>query len=224
MRSISTTRRNSSGVVSSRRAKRETAARCTQVSSRPYVSAAVSATAFTCSKSVTSAATAVGSPPRPRISCTRESSPSSFRAETTTFAPLSANRRAVSRPIPLEAPISATTCSSTGFSFITTPSGRDKGVCSPLSKISFLVEKVAEDTRELAGALDVGQVAVGREHALPPLLEPAGCVSGLSEREEPVSRAPHYERRRREVGEPLQQHLPLPPRGDPGPRGAQRRL
>src|SRR5215218_9288173 len=111
-------RLNSAGVVFSKGAKMEIAAKCTQVSSRPYLSAVVSATAFTPSKSVTSATTSVASPPARLISPTSESSPSLLRAETTTLAPFSANRRAVSRPMPLEAPISATTCRSTGFSFI----------------------------------------------------------------------------------------------------------
>src|SRR3712207_8636328 len=53
-----------------------------------------------------------------RISSIREFSPSSPLAETTTLVPCSANRRAVSLPIPLEAPISTTTCSSTGLSCI----------------------------------------------------------------------------------------------------------
>src|SRR5918997_2519171 len=116
MRFASMTRANSSGVVCSKVAKSPTAARCTQVSSLPYSCTARSATAFTCSNSEVSAGTAVASPPSLRISSTREASPSSPRAETTTFAPRPANRRADSRPIPLEAPIRATTCSSTGFS------------------------------------------------------------------------------------------------------------
>src|SRR5215210_4539558 len=122
MRFTSMTRANSSGVVSSKVAKSPTAARCTHVSSLPYSSTARSATALTCSKSEVSATTAVASPPSCLISSTSEVSPSSPRAETTTFAPRLANRRADSRPMPLEAPISATTCSSTGFSCIlTTP-------------------------------------------------------------------------------------------------------
>ncbi len=54
--------------------------------------------------------------PNARISSTREASPSSPRAETTTFAPRRANRAADSRPMPLEAPMRTTTCSSTGLS------------------------------------------------------------------------------------------------------------
>src|SRR5829696_9881148 len=45
--------------------------------------------------------------------------PPSLRAETTTFAPFLANRRAASRPMPLEAPIRTTTCSPTGLSCTT---------------------------------------------------------------------------------------------------------
>ena len=100
---------NSSGVVSSKVAKSPTPARCTQVSSLPYSSTARSATAFTCSKSEVSAGTAIASPPSDLISPTRESSPSSLLAEATTFAPLLANLMAASRPMPLEAPINATT-------------------------------------------------------------------------------------------------------------------
>ena len=44
-----------------------------------------------------------------------------LRALTTTLAPLSANRRAVSRQMPLEAPINTTTCSSIGFNCIAFP-------------------------------------------------------------------------------------------------------
>src|SRR5215212_8282982 len=95
-----------------------TAARGTQVSSLPYSSTARSATAFTRSYSEVSAGTEIASPPSAWISLTRESSPSSPRAETTTLAPLRANRRAVSRPMPLEAPIRTTTCSSIGLSCI----------------------------------------------------------------------------------------------------------
>ena len=80
VRFTSTTRSNSSGVVSSKVAKSPTAARCTHVSSLPYSSTALSATAFTCPNSEVSAGTAITSPPPSLISSTRESSPSSLRA------------------------------------------------------------------------------------------------------------------------------------------------
>ena len=110
------TRANSSGVVSSNPATSSTPAMCTQVSSRPYLSTARSATASIWAGSVTSATTAVAVPPAASISATSDLSPGSPRAATTTFAPCSAKRRAVARPMPLEAPITTTTCSATGLS------------------------------------------------------------------------------------------------------------
>ena len=73
------------------------------------------ATLSTCPNSAASADTYVASPPLRRISSTTDRSPGSPRAETTTLAPLSTNRRAARRPTPLDAPITTTTCSAMGF-------------------------------------------------------------------------------------------------------------
>src|SRR5215210_2945681 len=188
MRFTSMTRANSSGVVSSKVAKSPTAARCTHVSSLPYSCTARSATAFTCSNSEVSATTAVASPPLPRISSTNEQSPGSLLAEATTFVPLLANRRAVSRPMPLEAPISTTTCCSTGLRSTVVIGGPFCGLrwlhnlyfpsahCGPsrlrldrmysrrLSAGGSFSEESTHDRREGSRLLDVRQVAtVGDE-------------------------------------------------------------
>lgn len=52
----------------------------------------------------------IASPPNREISSTNDINPDSLRAHTTIFAPRWAKWRAVSRPIPLEAPTIATTC------------------------------------------------------------------------------------------------------------------
>jgi hypothetical protein len=109
------TRWNSSGVVCSNGATSSTAAACTHVSSRPYSVTARCATRRIWAGSVTSATSAHASPPPARISSTSDRSPASPRAATTTFAPCAANPAAVARPIPLEAPITTTTCSRNGF-------------------------------------------------------------------------------------------------------------
>src|ERR671917_649656 len=56
------------------------------------------------------------------------------------------------------------------------------------------------------------------------LLEPGGRILGVAPREDPVSRAPDDERRRREGSKFLQQHLALPSGVDMGAQGCQRRL
>src|SRR4051812_26344909 len=62
-----------------------------------------------------SPATASASEPARSTSATQFPSASSFRAVTTTFAPRSPARRAIARPRPLEAPVTRTTCSESGF-------------------------------------------------------------------------------------------------------------
>src|SRR5215213_3913041 len=206
MRFTSMTRPNSSGVVSSKVAKSPTAARCTQVSSLPYSSTARSATAFTCSKSEVSATTAIASPPSRRISSTRESSPSSLRAETTTLAPLLANRRAVSRPMPLEAPIRATTCSSTGLRstvvigdpFATFPASElDRIQSRGLSTGDPFSEESTHDRHEGSRLLDVRQVTTVGEEFERALLQEGERLFPLPVREHPILYSPHDKRRHR---------------------------
>src|SRR5438876_1462435 len=82
---------------------------------RPNLSTACSTTCSTSSWTVWSAGTASASEPAASISETALSSASAFRAVTTTFAPRSPARRAIERPRPLEAPVTTTTCSCSGF-------------------------------------------------------------------------------------------------------------
>jgi hypothetical protein len=77
----------------------------------------------------------------PRLGGHLEWSPGSLLAETTTLAPLSANRSAASRQMPLEAPISTTTCSSIGFNCIAFPF-RLRACRGRLVKLS-VVEEIA---------------------------------------------------------------------------------
>src|SRR5204862_7615329 len=65
--------------------------------------------------SATSAGTASASEPARSISETALSSAGPFRAVTTTFAPRSPAPRAIARPTPLDAPVTRTTCSLSGF-------------------------------------------------------------------------------------------------------------
>src|SRR3954454_8655400 len=115
-RLTSITRANSCGVVRSNGATSRTPETCTQVSSRPYSVTARCATRCIWAGSVTSATSAVASPPSARISSTSERSPCSPRAATTTLAPSFANLAAVARPIPLDAPMTTTTCWEAGLS------------------------------------------------------------------------------------------------------------
>src|SRR5713101_8843023 len=87
------------------------AALFTKMSSRPNFSSTCLNPALTCSASATSIFTANASPPAAKISFTNDASFSSFRAATATFAPASASARAVSRPIPCEAPVTSATLS-----------------------------------------------------------------------------------------------------------------
>src|SRR5919202_4449477 len=82
---------------------------------RPKRSIACSTTLPTSSWTVWSAGTASASAPDASISETALSSASTLRAVTTTFAPRSPARRAIARPRPLEAPVTTTTCSLSGF-------------------------------------------------------------------------------------------------------------
>src|ERR671932_2279648 len=85
------------------------------VSMRPKRSTASSTARATSSWTVTSPGTASASEPEASTSATQASSASAFRAVTTTFAPRSPARRAIARPRPLEAPVTTTTCSLSGF-------------------------------------------------------------------------------------------------------------
>src|SRR2546423_1095094 len=85
------------------------------VSMRPKRSIACSTTLATSSCTAWSAGTASASEPAASISATALSSASAFRAVTTTFAPRSPASRAIARPRPLEAPVTTTTCSCSGF-------------------------------------------------------------------------------------------------------------
>src|SRR5438105_6549116 len=82
---------------------------------RPKRSIACSTTFATSSCTAWSAGTASASEPDASISAAALSSASAFRAVTTTFAPRSPARRAIARPSPLEAPVTTTICSPSGF-------------------------------------------------------------------------------------------------------------
>ena len=105
---ISITRRKSVSDCSSRRAALPTPALLTSVSIRPNRSAAFSINLSTWVGSETSVRTASASPPCPSISPTSSRSRSSRRPAATTCAPARANSRAVSRPMPLVAPVITT--------------------------------------------------------------------------------------------------------------------
>src|SRR4051812_13384764 len=94
--------------------KIETPALFTQVSNRPNSATAAAATAATSCWRPTSATTGSAWPPDRRISLASSCRACSFRAARTTFAPRCAAHRAVTRPMPLEAPVMTTTCWSSG--------------------------------------------------------------------------------------------------------------
>ena len=164
------------------------------MSSLPYSSTAPSATTFTCSNSETSAGMAMASPPLSRISSTRESSPFSLLALTTTLAPLLANRRAVSRPMPLEAPITPTTCSSMGFNLIAFSFPCRSRPRRGLVRSSFAKE-ITQDRREPLRLLDVGEVAAVGDEFERTVLQAGNRLLGLPVGEHPVLNPPHYKRR-----------------------------
>src|SRR5947208_7551367 len=82
---------------------------------RPRRSPACSTTCATSSRTEQSAGTASASEPAASISATQLSSASALRAVTTTLAPRPPAARAIARPRPLDAPVTTTTCSETGF-------------------------------------------------------------------------------------------------------------
>ena len=92
-----------------------TIALATYVSIRPNLSRVCSTTWATSSCTAWSAGTAIASEPNASISRTASSSASPFRAVTTTLAPASPAPRAIARPSPLDAPVTTTTCSESGF-------------------------------------------------------------------------------------------------------------
>src|SRR5215213_2410648 len=99
----------------------ETPALLTHVSMRPKRSSAVSATRRTSSCRPTSAATWTASPPCEFISSTSRRRASSARAATTSFAPRRAASRAVTSPMPLDAPVITRTCSPNFLSLTSIP-------------------------------------------------------------------------------------------------------
>src|ERR687887_185126 len=111
----SRTRRSSSGSSRSASAYTVTIAFAQYVSIRPKRSIACSTTLATSSWTAWSAGTASASEPAASISAAALSSASAFRAVTTTLAPRSPATRAIPRPRPLEAPVTTTTCSASGF-------------------------------------------------------------------------------------------------------------
>src|SRR5215213_6245597 len=229
IRLTSMTRPNSSGVVSSKAAKSPTAARCTQMSSLPYSSTARSATAFTCSNCEVSAGTARASPPSRLISSTKEPSPSSPRAETTTFAPFRANLRAVSLPMPLEAPIRTTTCSPTGLSRMlgspfATLFASCVVRCASRSQTHASTYKRFGSGHERDGPLDVGQVTAVGDDLEASLAQAGGRVLPLAFGQDAVARPPDDEHRHLEGGQTVRQKFALSPEADLGPDSGQLRL
>src|SRR5919107_2141634 len=94
----------------------DTAALFTQVSMRPNSRIASFAMRSTWSGSDTSAVTAMARPPRERMSSTTRWRSAALRAARTTRAPRLAACRAVTRPMPLDAPVITMTCSDKGRS------------------------------------------------------------------------------------------------------------
>jgi hypothetical protein len=76
-----------------------------QVSKPPKRCTAISAMRRTSCSLATSATTVAISPPGSRIRSAAVRSPSALRAASTTRAPRPAARRAVAKPMPLEAPV-----------------------------------------------------------------------------------------------------------------------
>src|SRR6266567_1170035 len=93
------------------RPSRVIAALFTRMSRRPNFSTTCLNPAFICSASATSIFTTSASPPDATISFTSAASFSSLRAATATFAPASDRARAVSRPMPWDAPVTSATLS-----------------------------------------------------------------------------------------------------------------
>jgi NADP-dependent 3-hydroxy acid dehydrogenase YdfG len=116
------------------------------------------------------------------------------------------------RSIPLEAPITTTTCSPTGLSRTITPpctsyepsNHRRAEKASPRS-----AEEPSEGGHERIGALDVGQVAAVGYELQRTFPKAGGRVSCLGLREHPVARPPHHERRHLQEGETVHQDLAL---------------
>src|SRR4051812_11147949 len=94
----------------------ETAALFTQVWMRPNSRSAAIPICSTCGRSATSAVTAIARPPWDRISSTACSRSAALRAASTTRAPRAAACFAVTRPIPLDAPVMTIVCSDNGRS------------------------------------------------------------------------------------------------------------
>src|SRR5688500_6855454 len=89
----------------------------TQLSMRPNSRSATSARCSTSRSSATSVTTWTAAPPAASMSATTRWSARSLRAASTAEAPRCAASFAVASPIPLEAPVTTTTCSDNGLSF-----------------------------------------------------------------------------------------------------------
>jgi hypothetical protein len=91
------------------RPKIDTPALLTHVSKPPSSRAAVRATRSTSAGTPTSAGTALAVPPAAPISAASASSAAALRAVSTSRAPRAAAIRAVTSPMPLDAPVMTTT-------------------------------------------------------------------------------------------------------------------
>ena len=109
VRFVRITASQSSAFIRMDRPSRVIAALFTKISSRPNFSIICLNPAFTCCASATSILTARAVPPAAAISPASAVSFFSFRAATATFAPASTSARAVSRPMPCDAPVTSAT-------------------------------------------------------------------------------------------------------------------
>src|SRR5436309_4056232 len=130
---VSITRRKSSSDCSSKRAAIPTPALFTSASMRPNRVTACSINRSTWDRSETSVRTARTSPPLASISVASSRSRSSRRPATTTRAWARANSFAVSRPIPLVAPVITTVLARTALGAITASvrAGSGSGLLGP---------------------------------------------------------------------------------------------
>ncbi len=112
---VSNSRRESSWETSSRRPYIDTPALLIHVSMRPKRATQRSAALFNSSSFATSQTAKVTSWPASVNWAASDARAFSFRATSISLAPFSAAIRAVTRPIPLVAPVRSTTCSFKGF-------------------------------------------------------------------------------------------------------------
>src|SRR5215208_5957933 len=150
--------------------------------------------------------------------------------------------------MPLEAPISTTTCSSTGLSCIITapcafrpsytnplleltPRRCDFGLLTQLRKragfvqlalsVAHLSREPLDGRDERFGALDVGQMAAVGHELKVSFLNASYRVSCLGFREHPVASSPHDECWHLQERETVHQHLVLTPWSYLGPERGQ---